>query len=72
MTYKATAGLSGFDCPCGKQGFTTRVLAKRAARTKHPGLHLAVYPCGRLWHFGHLPQAALAGVKGRREVYRRG
>ena len=71
MTYKATAGLSGFDCSCGKQGYTTRSLAKRAARTKHPGHHLSVYPCGAFWHLGHLPQAARYGVKGRREVYGR-
>ena len=71
MTYKAYAGLCGFVCVCGKHGYTSRALARKAAKVKHPGEHLSAYQCGRYWHLGHLPQAAAHGTKGRREVYGR-
>lgn len=63
-------GLS--TCPdCGKRRYGSRKDAKRAARARHPGDHLAEYRCGGFWHVGHLPQAAALGLAGRAEVYRR-
>ena len=43
-------------CPdCGKLRFTSRRLAKRAARGGYDNGRMVAYPCGRYWHFGHPP-----------------
>lgn len=71
------SGADGFvgatvRCPdCGKCRYPTRADAKRVAKRRHPGEHLAPYRCGAFWHLGHLPAAAVYGSKGRGEVYGR-
>lgn len=40
---------------CGKVAYPDRRTARRARRRVHPGVHMRAYPCGNVWHFGHLP-----------------
>lgn len=41
-------------CPaCGRQQYTSRREARRAARAIHPDQALRAYPCGQWWHIGH-------------------
>lgn len=54
----------------GKPSYFTRRAARQRAKRAKPGEHLAQYRCGDHWHNGHLPQAALVGIKSRVEVYR--
>lgn len=55
----------------GKRSYPSRRLAKAAARDmRTPGLR--EYPCAvtpGYWHFGHLPQATVVGIKTAAEVY---
>lgn len=56
---------------CGKRGYESRKIAKRAARAHH-GHHLGQYRCDSgLWHLGHLAQAVMHGTATRAEVYGR-
>ncbi len=55
----------------GKVAYPTRREARRRGRAALPGEHLSAYRHGQHWHVGHLPQAAMEGVKSRREVYGR-
>lgn len=54
---------------CGKQSYTSKRNAKNAAKALYPGQHKAPYECNGYWHYGSPPQAAMAGMMGRREVY---
>lgn len=69
----ATASLSVGTCTapgCSKKSYTAKKHAKNAAKTLFPGSHSTAYQCETgYWHFGRPPQAAMAGIKGRREVY---
>jgi hypothetical protein len=68
----ATSRLSVGTCRkegCGKQSFTSKQAAKNTAKSLYPGKHKAAYECNGYWHYGSPPQAAMAGLKGRREVY---
>jgi hypothetical protein len=45
-------------CACGKSSYSTRKLARRAARVNLPGQALQAYLCERdplasTWHYGH-------------------
>lgn len=62
---------------CGKQCFSSRKLARDAAKARHPGHHLSAYQCkdapeyvdlGKHWHFGHLSTRVVEGKKPRYEV----
>lgn len=38
-------------CPdCGKACYTSRRMARRAARGMFPGTHHRAVPCGQYWH----------------------
>jgi hypothetical protein len=50
---------------CGKGCWTSKKIAKAAARRNHPGERLSVYECGRWWHYGHLDYPVLRGIKAR-------
>lgn len=50
----------------GKQIFNTRRAAKKYGRKTFPGeKHLSAYDCGDHFHFGHLPDAVVAGKRDR-------
>lgn len=61
MSFEAAG--RGVECPegCGKRAYRNRREAKRAARRYHPGDHLSAYPCGQLWHYGHLQNVVRHG-----------
>lgn len=53
-------------CPdCGKWCWTSKKIAKAAAKRNHPGEHLSAYPCGRWWHYGHLDYPVMRSIKAR-------
>lgn len=54
----------------GKIAYSSRKTARQAGHRAFPGKHLSPYRHDDHWHIGHLPQAALLGVKARAEVYR--
>lgn len=35
---------------CGKRRYTSRVIARRAARSLYPGARMRAYQCGQWWH----------------------
>jgi hypothetical protein len=39
-------------CPCGKRAYTSRAVARRAARILYPGVRMRTYECrsGPWWH----------------------
>ncbi|QOR55345.1 MAG: hypothetical protein SHS37scaffold537_43 [Phage 68_12] len=56
-------------CPrCGKQAFKTRKAAKRAMRAIHQDRRLSVYPCGDVYHYGHLSARVKSGDTDRRDL----
>lgn len=56
-------------CPtCGKRRYTTRRLARKAAKRIHPGQHMSPYRCGQFWHIGHLPGPVLTGDSDRNRI----
>lgn len=64
-------------CPTGKLTHPTRAdAAKVAKRFRLRGEHLRPYPCPLTpgcggWHIGHIPQAAMRGVRSATSVYQR-
>lgn len=58
---------------CGKLSYTTKKIARQAAR-KLKGGHMNAYPCPvseKLWHVGHLSKYVIDGNASRRDIYRR-
>ena len=47
-------------CVCGKVMYTSRKLAKKAARM-YSHHDLTAYQCGEFWHLGHLPPVIARG-----------
>lgn len=59
---------------CSKRAYVSRSVARRVlrcARYDTKGMREYRCPHGIGWHIGHLPQAAVAGVKSAAKVYRR-
>lgn len=48
---------------CGRHSYSTRALARRAARALFPGKSLRAYPCGGYWHFGPKPARLKRGLR---------
>ncbi|MEJ7648608.1 MAG: hypothetical protein WKF57_06075 [Nakamurella sp.] len=61
------------SCPsCGKVSYPTRVDAKRARRSRHPGEKMNVYVCAGnpdVFHLGHLPGAVVRGDAVRDDIW---
>ncbi len=56
-------------CPaCGKQGFTSKQVAKRAAARIHPGVRMRFYRCGQFWHMTSADSDTSAGYRERQAV----
>ena len=56
------------NCPtCGRRCYTTRKIARKAARYLYPGQHKRAYRCdgGRWWHFGDTPEWVKRGEEPR-------
>lgn len=56
-------------CDCGKRGYMSRSVARRAAQ--HIDKTLRPYLCDltNYWHLGHLPNSIRQGRRTRDEVY---
>lgn len=59
-------------CPeCGKRGYYSKVLAKKARRNLRDG-HMGIYRCRYredLWHVGHLPTQVITGKIARDDIF---
>lgn len=64
----------GYCEHCGKKSYPSRRAARHATRRLSNRGGLRAYRCEtnqRVWHFGHLPQAAAYGLQSAHEVYGR-
>lgn len=63
-------GYIGTCSICGKRCYTSRKLAKRAARSiqGNRGKRMSAYACGQWWHIGHLPDVVRRGKVHRDQI----
>lgn len=57
------ASNAGYCVDCGKKTYWTRRHARAAARVIDKSM--SAYPCGALWHIGHLPSSIVTGQEAR-------
>lgn len=66
---KGWQAYAGYCYECCKKTYWTRRQARSAARAIDKSM--SAYPCGNLWHIGHLPPTIVLGWEARDEFRER-